>query len=78
VGVVEDEGDMGMIVGKINKEYLEAEKRARKLFINYVVRYIDKWCPKGTAGMKSEWKRNGKAYYLSIKIEKLGGSNDIQ
>lgn len=67
-----------MLVGTINKEYLEAEKRARKLFIDYVVRFIDKWYPKGTAGIQASWKRGDKGYFLSIKIERLGGSDDVQ
>lgn len=59
-----------MIVGTINKEYVEAEKRAQRLLKNYIVRFIDKWCPKGTDGFQINWGQDNKKYCVTVRILK--------
>lgn len=65
-----------MLVGTINKEYERAAKRAQKLFIDYVVRFIDRWYPASLGEMRCEWKRGNKAYFMSVKIKEI--SDDLQ
>lgn len=57
-----------MLVGKINKEYIEAEKRAKRLLKNYIARFINKWCPKGTDDFQINWREGNKKYCMTVRI----------
>lgn len=68
-----------MLVGTINKEYLEAEKRAQRLLKNYIARFIDKWCPKGTEGFQINWRQDDTKYCVTVRILKdRSNSDDLQ
>ena len=59
-----------MLVGTINKEYLEARERAQRLLKNYIVRFINKWFPKGTDCVQMNWRQDDTKYCVTVRILK--------
>lgn len=59
---------------------MESEyRRAQKLLINYLMRFIYKWCPKGADGFQASWRRGKKLYSVTVHIAtNKGGSDDLQ
>lgn len=65
-----------MLMGDLNTDYEKARKKAQKLFINYVVRFLDRWYPANLGKMECGWTRNNKRYHMAVIIEEI--SDDLQ
>ena len=59
-----------MLVGTINKEYVEARERAHRLLKNYIVRFINRWCIKGTEVFQLNWRQGDTKYCVTVRILK--------